>query len=236
MTAEKGRQLVLDLPHRVSLTREDFLVSPSNASAVALIDSWPDWPQHAAIIIGPPGSGKSHLVEVWRQKSKAASEQSNQLTIEKVPALVAYGALAIEDAGAEAIDERALFHLLNFIREQKAYLLITSIGPPARWSIRLPDLASRLHAIPVAELGLPDDVLLRGVLVKLFADRQIAIDETAVAYLLSRMPRSLEAARKLVTAIDRMALEEKAEVTRPFISRVLNQFTEPGFFDDSAYS
>jgi chromosomal replication initiation ATPase DnaA len=232
MTAEKGRQLILDLPHRASLAREDFLVAPSNANAVALIDVWPNWPQHAAILVGPAGSGKSHLVEVWRQKSGAMLRQANQLGVEDVPMLVSNGALAVEDAGAGAIDERAFFHLLNFIREQKAFLLITSRDPPATWDIGLPDLGSRLQAIPVVELGPPDDILLRGVIVKLFADHQIAIDETLVSYLLARMPRSLGAARRLVAAIDRMAMEEKAEVTRPFLARVLSQFNAPGLFDD----
>jgi chromosomal replication initiation ATPase DnaA len=232
MTAKGGRQLALDLPRRVSLTREDFLVAPSNASAVALIDRWPDWPQQAAIIIGPPGSGKSHLVEVWREKSGATAIQARGLAIGDVPRLVSKGALAIEDAEAGAIEERAFFHLLNFVREQKAFLLITSSNPPANWGVKLPDLASRLQAISAVELGLPDDVLLRGVMVKLFADHQIAIDDSIVAHLLSRMPRSLEAARKIVGTIDRMALEEKAEVTRPFVSRILSQFTEPGLFDD----
>lgn len=233
MMAEKGRQLALDLPHRTLLAREDFLVAPSNERAVTLIDSWPGWPWRAAIIVGPPGSGKSHLAEVWRERSRAAMISAEKLTSNEVPKLVSGGALAVEDAEAGKIEERAFFHLLNFIREQQAYVLITSRVPPAKWDIKLPDLASRLLAIPSAELGLPDDVLLRSVIVKLFADRQIAVDETAVAYLLARMPRSLDAARKLVAAIDRAALEEKAEVTRRFIAGVLARFTEPGLFDGS---
>jgi chromosomal replication initiation ATPase DnaA len=236
MTAGRGRQLALDLPHRVSLSREDFLVAPSNANAVALIDSWPHWPQYVAIIVGPPGSGKSHLAEVWREKSGANTIQARDLRVEKVPALVSNKALAVEDAGAGAIDERALFHLFNFVREHQAHLLITANSHPTQWGIKLPDLISRLQAMPTVELGLPDDTLLRGVIVKLFADHQIAIDETVVAYLLARMPRSLEAARKIVAIIDRKAFEEKAEVTRPFVSRLLAEFAEPGFFDDSAGS
>lgn len=230
MNNSKTRQLVLDLPHRAALGRDDFLVTPSNAAAVAMIDQWPDWPSHAVMLIGPPGSGKSHLVEVWRQVSGAGSVSIGDLDEAAVPGLLASAALAIEDAPGTELNERALFHLLNLAHQHGAKVLITSAIHPVGWGIKLPDLVSRLRAAPVAELGAPDDVLLRGVLVKLFADRQLVVDESVISYLLVRMPRSLEAARRLVAEIDRRALEEKSGVTRAFAARVLAQFEAPGLF------
>ncbi len=225
-----ARQLVLDLPHRTALGREDFLVSESNAAAVAVVDQWPDWPSRAVLLVGPPGSGKSHLVEVWRQKSGAGRIDAGGLTESSVPALLADGALALEDAPGPELGETALFHLLNLASQRDAPLLITCARPPQQWQIKLPDLLSRLKAFPAVEINAPSDDLLRGVLVKLFADRQLAADESVLSYLLVRKPRSLEAARTLVAEIDRQSLEHKAEVTRGFVARVLGAIDAPGLF------
>ena len=229
---ERGRQLVLDLPHRQALGRDDFLVARSNAAAVAMIDHWPDWPSHAALLVGPPGSGKTHLVEVWRQRSNATRVQAEDVRVENAPELLRSGAVAIEDAG-KLLDEKALFHLLNLARQQSGSVLITAQSRPEQWKTELPDLLSRLRAIPVLEILPPDDALLRGVLVKLFFDRQIAAEESTVSFMLTRMPRSLGAARLLVAEIDRRALEERAEVTRPFVAKVLSDFSAPELFGDN---
>ena len=227
-----GRQLVLELPHRTALGRDDFLVTGSNAAAVAMVDQWPDWPSKAILLVGPAGSGKSHLVEVWRQKSGAGRIAAGGLAESAIPALLAAGALAVEDAPGPGLDEKALFHLLNYASQEDARLLITSNRYPPQWPVKIPDLLSRLRALPAVELGAPADDLLRGVLVKLFADRQLAVEESVVSYLLVRMPRSLQAARTLVAEIDRRALEEKAEVSRTFVSRVLASLQAPGLFHD----
>jgi chromosomal replication initiation ATPase DnaA len=229
---DKSRQLVLDLPLRQALGRDDFLVTNSNSAAVALIDQWPHWPSYGAIIVGPPGSGKTHLVEVWRHMSNAPVCHANALTIEAVPELLQSGALAIEAAGA--FDERALFHALNLAKQQGNHILIAANAAPSTWKVEIPDLLSRLKALPVVEILAPDDALLRGVLVKLFADRQIAVDEATITYILFRMPRSLEAARALITQIDQQAMVERAEITRPFVARVMANFTNPGLFEPEA--
>jgi chromosomal replication initiation ATPase DnaA len=218
------RQLAFDLPHRAALDREDFLVSESNAAAVALIDSWPQWPSTALMIVGPAGCGKSHLVEVWRKTSRA--QIATTLRIEDVPQLVSHGAVAIEDLPGRALDERALFHLLNLSRETRAHVLLTAREEPAHWRIGLADLASRLRSLPVARIGEADDALLRGVLLKQFADRQVAIDEPLLAYLVHRLPRSLETVRFAVGEIDRLALEQKSPVSRAFAAKVLPQIIE----------
>ncbi len=223
---------MLDLPHRTALGRDDFLVSESNAAAVAMIDQWPDWPSNAVLLIGPAGSGKSHLVEVWREKSGAGRIAASDLKEPAVPALVAGGALAMEDAPGAGLDEKAMFHFLNHASQQNARLLITSNSYPAQWQVKLPDLLSRLKALPAVAVGAPSDDLLRGVLVKLFADRQLAVEESVISYLLLRMPRSLEAARTLVAGIDRQALEEKAEVTRGLAARVLSAIDAPELFPE----
>jgi chromosomal replication initiation ATPase DnaA len=220
-----ARQLALDLPHRPALGREDFLVSEANAEAAALIDAWPNWPSHAAVLIGPAGSGKTHLSEVWRLKSDATPHTGNNA----LPHASEAFARLVEDMPG-AINDTALFHLLNLAREQGGHVLITSRTSPGSWNVVLPDLASRLQAATVVHIGPPDDALLRAVIVKQFADRQLAIEDSLVSYILARMPRSLAAARAIVMEIDHSALESRAEVTKPFVSDVLRRFSEPEIF------
>lgn len=225
-----GRQLTLDLSHRPALAREDFLVSPSNATAVALVDQWPQWPTHGAIITGPPGSGKSHLVSVWQQRASAVVRRAEDLTTENVTSGEMATALAIEDIGQGVWDERAVFHALNLARQQGSHVLLTTTTMPNQWNVRLPDLASRLNALPVAQILPPDDALLRGVLVKHFADRQIAVSEQIIGFILLRMPRSFDALRQIVQEIDARALQDGAEVTRPFVARILTTYAAPDMF------
>ena len=224
--AKIPRQLALELPFRPALGREDFFVAPSNEQAVATIDKWPDWPNPAMVLTGPPGCGKSHLAEVWRQASHAEKADIAQKSIQDLPSLFATGALLVEDLPGTELNETALFHLINLAREQGAYLLLTATTPPAQWNIQLPDLASRLAAAGSVALGEPDDVLLRAILIKQFADRQLNVDESIISFMVSRMERSARAARNLVEKIDNEALRQKANVTRPFVSSIMNQQLE----------
>ncbi len=209
----KPEQLVLELPHRPALGLEDYLVSGSNAAAVALVDRWPDWPAGAAVISGPPGCGKSHLANVWRMKSNADAVAAAHIAIADVPQLAASGALIVEDIAATR-DEAALFHLLNLVREQRLAMLLTSALAPGDLALALPDLRSRLNALPHALIAPPDDALLRAVLVKLFADRQLSVEPQIIAYLLVRMERSMEAASRLVAELDHRSLALQRAVTR----------------------
>jgi chromosomal replication initiation ATPase DnaA len=137
-----------------------------------------------------------------------------------VPAALATGALALENI-TDPVDEVALFHLVNLANEQSAYMLLTARLPPTLWPIRLADLASRVRALPVVELSAPDDALLRAVLVKLFADRQLSVDEGLIGYLLARIERSFAAARAVVALLDREALRQQRPVTRALASEII---------------
>ncbi len=226
----KSEQLLLDLPHREALGREDFLVTSSNAAAVELVDQWPNWPSYAAIIVGPESCGKSHLVEVWRQRSAALKIQTADLITSHVPKLLVGQTAAIEDLHEGAIDERAIFHALNLAKQEAKFILFTSRQPPNHLRFQIPDLSSRLNSLPVVQIEAPDDALLRGVLVKLFADRQLTADEGLINYTLLRMPRSLAIARKLVAEIDLLALTEKAEVSKALVGRVLTKLENVDLF------
>jgi chromosomal replication initiation ATPase DnaA len=215
-----ARQLALDLPHAESFRRDDFLESPANAAALALIERWPDWPGQHAAIFGPAGSGKSHLAAIWAEQAGARVVAASALNAAAVPGALVTGALVLEDLAPGRVEEAALFHLFNLARQDGAYVLFTSRARPER-GYALADLISRLRAVPAVELAPPDDALLAAVLVKLFADRQLAVDEGVIAYLVPRMERSLAAASALVARLDAAALSHGRAVTRPLASEVL---------------
>lgn len=217
---DSARQLILELPHRPAFGLEDFLVSRSNEAAVALIDRWPGWPAGAAIIAGQAGSGKSHLANVWRWKSGAETVEAAAVDTRLVANITETKALVIENLSAVR-DQAAVFHLLNLVREQRLALLLTSRVAPGELPLTLPDLTSRLKALPLVTIEPPDNALLRAVLVKLFADRQISIDPQVLSYLLLRIERSMEAARTVVAEIDRQALTYQKGVTRAIAALAL---------------
>ncbi|MEA2883485.1 MAG: hypothetical protein QOH32_2741 [Bradyrhizobium sp.] len=215
------RQLAFALPHAESLSRDDFLEGPSNAAALALVDSWPDWPNRIMLLTGPEGSGKSHLAAIWAEAAGARSTTAHNLTAAGVPGALATGALVVEDLNPSGFDERALFHLLNLAREEEAFVLITARLPPASVEFELRDLRSRLRAVPVVTLQSPDDQLFRALIVKFCADRQLSIDETMVSYLATRVERSFVAARRTVELLDTEALRLGRPVTRALAAELL---------------
>jgi chromosomal replication initiation ATPase DnaA len=219
------RQLALSLDHAEKLTREDFLSGPPNEAALAMIDRWPDWPARALVIVGPEGSGKSHLAAIWALESGARVLSARALQTAALPEALATGALVLEDCGEGRLDERALFHLLNLVREQDAFLLMTGRTAPAAWGMALPDLVSRLRAVPVMSVAMPDDALLRAVMVKLFADRQLAVDESLVSYLLTRIGRSFAAVQTAVQTLDREALQRKRPVNRALAAELFRDLS-----------
>jgi len=216
------RQLALALPHAESFAREDFLAGASNKAALGLIERWPDWPDRTLALVGPEGAGKSHLAAIWAEIAGARRVSARALGETGLMGALATGALVVEDASAR-LDERALFHLLNLVRQEEAFVLITAQTAPVSWRVELPDLASRLRAVPVVELSAPDDALLRAVLVKLFADRQLAVDEGLIGYLATRIERSFAGARAAVEDLDREALRQKRPVTRALAAELLAQ-------------
>jgi chromosomal replication initiation ATPase DnaA len=215
------KQLAFDLALDPRYGREDFLVSPSNEQAYALIERWPDWPDTIQLLTGPTGSGKSHLASIWATTAKAWTIDAFEVSAERVPHLVSNGALVIEDMDRADRDEAALFHLLNLARERRASVLITCETAPLHWGLRTPDLLSRLRLAPAATLEPPDDALLKAVLVKLFVDRQLVVDTTVVDYIAVRIERSLARAAEVVGALDREALSRGRRVSRPIAAEIL---------------
>ncbi len=218
----RPRQLALAFDHAESFAREDFFSGPSNEAALALIERWPDWPDRIVVLLGPQGSGKTHLASIWAADAGARSLPAGALAHIDVPAALATGALVVEDVAAD-VDERPLFHLLNLAREEKAFLLLTAGTAPAGWTMGIPDLASRLRALPTVAVAPPDDSLLRSVIVKLAADRQLAVDEALVSFLVTRIERSFVAARDAIARLDREAMRQHRPVTRTLAAELFRE-------------
>jgi chromosomal replication initiation ATPase DnaA len=214
-------QLAFNLPHRAALGAEDFLVSDCNLAAVKLIDAWPEWQDQVELLIGPAASGKTHLVRVWQGLSGAQALDPAHLGITLIDSLPEGAAIVVEDADRAGYDEKTLFHLLNLAREKRLFVLITARGSPSRWGTGLPDLASRLSAVPVTEIGAPDGALLRTVMLKHFTDRQLDIEPKVLEFLALRIDRSLEAAARAVEAVDRAALASGRKISRQLVTEAL---------------
>ncbi|MBA8876479.1 chromosomal replication initiation ATPase DnaA [Phyllobacterium myrsinacearum] len=216
------RQLPLDLGHEPGYSRDDLIVTASNMAAVDIVDRWPGWISPVVILAGPIGSGKTHLAAVWKAESDAIVIDAASIGT----ASGASGPFLIDDIGDGPIDEAGLFHLINNVRQSGSSLLMTSRRWPASWPVTLPDLASRLKAATTVEIGEPDDILLSGVLYKLFSDRQIAVDPNVISFLVSHIERSLSTANRIVERLDRAALEKKSKITRALAASVVTAIDE----------
>ncbi len=218
-------QLPLELPTSPRFGRDEFLPAASNRAALEMIDRWPDWPDRVLMLIGPPGAGKSHLCAIWAARAGAlVAAPEAPPTLE---ALLAQAPRAVLIDNVDRVaDETALFHLLNFVNETSAFLLMSAARAPRAGEVRLPDLLSRLRRAPVVEIGAPDDELMRAVLEKLFRDRQLLVEPPALAYAALRLERSLDAARAFVATIDREALAQGRPVTRALAAQVMERFPQ----------
>ncbi|MEM7488692.1 MAG: hypothetical protein AAF390_06160 [Pseudomonadota bacterium] len=220
------RQTVIDLPRRRALGRDDFMVSASNRVAMALLDRWPNWPDARLALVGPEGSGKSHMAAIWAAEAGARIVAAEALRADMAGPL-AEAPLVLEDAD-RGVDETAFFHLLNACAGAGRGLLLTGRTVPSDWPVALPDLASRLAAVTPAFLEDPDDALLSVVLLKLFADRQLRVKPALIGWLLPRMERSHRAAARLVARLDEAALAQGVDVNVTLARQVMGGAGEDG--------
>lgn len=220
-----ARQLSFDLPVREALGRDDFYVSPANATAVAMIEAWQNWPTRKLLLTGPAGAGKTHLVHVWAALSNAPIVAARDLPAADIAALGS-GPVAVEDcteiAGSSAAEE-TLFHLHNLALAEGQSLLLTANAPARDWPLILPDLASRMQGTPAVVLEPPDDILLQAVLMKLMADRQLSPTPGTIPFLTRRIDRSFAAARDIVERLDELALTSGRPINRALAGDLLDK-------------
>ena len=201
----------------------DFREAPSNTAACAWLRRTDDWPDRRLAIWGEFGRGKTHLLHIWAARTGAVLWSGSALVA--MPELPATG-IALDDADA-VTDETALLHLLNTAGEARLPILLASPAPPSRWPVRLPDLASRLRAITAVEIGPPEDTLLRTLLARLLAERQLRLPEAVQEWLVRRLPRSASALGEAVGRLDAASLEQRRNITVRFATVALADLLAP---------
>jgi chromosomal replication initiation ATPase DnaA len=225
MPREAPRQFPLDLPVETRFGAEDFLVASHSADAHRLTMGWPRWPDRILLLVGPEGSGKSHLGAIWRHEAGAHGARDVD---DALAATLSSEEPAVFLDDGDRADETALFHLLNAMRERRGFLLLAARTTPTLLWPELPDLASRLRALPVARLAPPDEATVTAVLVKLLDDRQLRVETGVVEFLARRAERSLGAVRSLVAALDRESLARGRAVGRGLAADVLARMEAEG--------
>ncbi len=227
---EAMHQIPFDLGARRALGRQDFQIGASNLAAVNLIDRWPDWPTPLLIISGPPASGKSHLAAVWREKTQAEFIRPETLLSSTAEQIADTGKHLIFDGLDPWLGDRqaetALFHLYNIFGSEKRSILATMRMTPTQAGFVVADLASRVRSSLTAQIQPPDDMLLASVLIKLFSDRQLAVTNDVIQYVLPRMERSFAAAHDIVDRADRRALSQKRGISVPLMRHVMAEIQE----------
>lgn len=220
-----ARQLRLEFRRQTLFRREDFIISPTNTPAVQALDAWPNWHAGCLALVGPAGSGKSHLARAWARRAHAVVLAAGGDKPMDVGDMQDGRPLLIENADEGAPDE-LLFHLINRAGAEGCSLLLTARTPPSTWTAQLPDLRSRLNALTVALLPEPDDEVLEGVLRKLFRDRNIRPSDELVSYLIKRIERSAPFARRIVDRLDELADAEQKPVSRALARQILESEDE----------
>lgn len=221
--AEPG-QLPLELGHTPSHDAADFVVGDGNRLAYLHLMAWPNWPGPLTLLVGPPKAGKSHLARIWA--ARAGAEVPPPGDLDRLAGQGGTRPLLIEDVDRPGYDENALFHLANQSMRDGRSLLLTAREPVQNWPYATDDLRSRARLATLLLVEPAGDVELSHMLIKLFSDRQIAVDPRIIGYLVPRMERSPAEAVALADLMDRLALARGTAVTRAIAAEALRRRRE----------
>ncbi len=214
------KQLFFDIEEMPSFDVEDFIVSSSNQSAYDYIQKWPDWSSNLVFLVGESGVGKTHLANIWLEKVKGIKLLQENIDINYIGM---YQNILIEDIDLIDYDLTGLFHLINAIKEKNGHIIFTSKKPPVNMDIRLDDLSSRLRSATPIFIDKPDDFLLEAILIKLFSDKKIIIEDRVTSYILQRTTRSVSEIIRLINRINYKSMEMKRRVTIPLVNQVFKE-------------
>ena len=213
-------QLILKFPSKKAYYKEDFYVSPSNQAAYDFINSWPKWIKKIANIFGPPGSGKTHISSILKNKTSALEISSGELDDKIFFEFKTKEALILENLN-EKIPENLLFSLWNIALQDNKYLLITSKKPISTYKFKMTDLKSRVNSCISIGIKLPNDNLIGVIIAKNFSDKQIYIEKKQIDYIIKRIDRSYEKISKFISFLDKYSLKKGTPISLKLIKEVL---------------
>lgn len=217
------QQQILPLELPSALEAKDFIVSPANEEAFLWLKRWPNWPNRCLAIYGEKGCGKTHLSNIWKSITQARYLNSQEFNAADLKILFEGSPVFILDDAHLIEKEEKLFHFYNHLLSNKGALLLLSHTPPAHWKTSLPDLRSRLNAIPALKIHAPDETLLFQVIQKFFHDLQLHVEDAVISFLLKYIERSFESAYFWVDKLNTYALTEKRSITIPLVRELLLQ-------------
>ena len=213
-------QLLLELDYKTNFNEHDFYLSKSNSSAFKIINTWPAWDKKILNISGEKFSGKSHLANIYKLKSKAFLINGKDINNSIFKNLKLYESIIIDDF-EECKDEEILYSIFNLIDQDNKYMLINSLKPINEINFKLPDLASRAKNCLYAEIENPDDELLFAIILKNFSDRQIKIEKKIINFIISRIDRSYRKIDEFIYKIDELSLKKKKPINFKTIKEIL---------------
>ena len=202
---------------------ETLVVGEANRDAARLLTEWRAWPRGALALVGPRGSGKTHLALAWaleagaRHLSAAADAEEGAATFRE-----SAGRIIIDNAHG-ARNEAMLWRVLDLSAAQGGAVLLVGASPPATWTVALPDLRSRLAALPVALLKEPDEALMAVVLRRICREQFIQLSDDAAQYLVRRLPRTFAAAQAWAAALDQELVRGAKPVSMAGARRALQK-------------
>ncbi|MFM9889325.1 MAG: DnaA ATPase domain-containing protein [Rickettsiales bacterium] len=214
-------QLAMPFAPQTSYHAADFIPGDANAQALALVERWPDWPYSIVLLHGPAGSGKTHLAHVFAERARAHMLSPARVGAAPADQLLTGNHSWVLDGIEQVSDEAALAQLINHARARGDYLLLTATTSASQLPLTLPDLSSRLKALPSVALTTPDEALLAGVMAKSFSDRQLRIPPDLMDYAINRMERSFEAVQQFATAVDALSLARGRAITQALVREAL---------------
>ena len=213
-------QLLLDFDYKTNFSEHDFYLSKSNSNAFNLINRWPDWDKKILNISGEKFSGKSHLANIFKLKSKAFLIKGNEIDNSIFKSIKLHESIIIDDF-EECNEEEILYSIFNLIDQDSKYLLINSLKPINEIKYRLPDLTSRSKNCLYAVIENPDDELLFAIILKNFSDRQIKIEKKIINFIISRIDRSYRKIDEFIYKIDELSLKKKKPINFKTIKEIL---------------
>ena len=213
-------QLLLDFDYKTNFNEHDFYLSKSNSNAFNLINRWPDWDKKILNISGEKFSGKSHLANIFKSKSKAFLIKGNEIDNSIFKSIKLHESIIIDDF-EECNEEEILYSIFNLIDQDSKYLLINSLKPINEIKFRLPDLTSRSKNCLYAVIENPDDELLFAIILKNFSDRQIKIEKKIINFIISRIDRSYRKIDEFIYKIDELSLKKKKPINLKTIKEIL---------------